>query len=54
VPGLRAERMARSEIVAQALRRNFVPVPNYVQALLEVDQAGQQSLTGAMAGSCNG
>jgi len=31
------------------LRRNFVPVPNYVQALLGVIEPGAQSLTEAMA-----
>ena len=31
----------------KALRRCFVPVPNYVQALLEVIKPGEQSLTGA-------
>jgi ATP-dependent helicase HrpA len=37
VPGLRAERMAALlKSLPKALRRNFVPVPNYVQALLEV------------------
>jgi ATP-dependent helicase HrpA len=51
VPGLRAERMATLlKSLPKALRRNFVPVPNYVQALLEVIKPGEQSLTGAMAG----
>lgn len=50
VPGLRAERMATLlKSLPKALRRNFVPVPNYVQALLEVIKPGEQSLTGAMA-----
>ncbi len=50
VPGLQAERMAALlKALPKALRRNFVPVPNYVQALLEVIQPGAQSLTGAMA-----
>jgi len=50
VPGLRAERMAALlKSLPKALRRNFVPVPNYVQALLEVIEPGEQSLTRAMA-----
>ncbi len=50
VPGLQAERMAALlKALPKALRRNFVPVPNYVQVLLEVIQPGAQSLTGAMA-----
>ena len=49
VPGLRAERMAALlKSLPKALRRNFVPVPNYVQALLEVIEPGGQSLVGAM------
>ena len=51
VPGLRAERMAALlKSLPKALRRNFVPTPNYVQALLEVLEPGQGSLTEAMAG----
>ncbi|MCB1771465.1 MAG: DUF3418 domain-containing protein, partial [Candidatus Competibacteraceae bacterium] len=50
VPGLRAERMATLlKALPKALRRNFVPVPNYVQALLAVIEPGEQSLTEAMA-----
>jgi ATP-dependent helicase HrpA len=50
VPGLQAERMAALlKSLPKALRRNFVPVPNYVQGLLEVIKPGEQSLTGAMA-----
>ncbi|MCP5159506.1 MAG: ATP-dependent RNA helicase HrpA [Gammaproteobacteria bacterium] len=50
VPGLRAERMAMLlKALPRALRRNFVPVPNYVQALLEAIEPGERSLTGAMA-----
>ncbi len=50
VPGLRAERMAALlKSLPKALRRNFVPVPNYVQALLEVMEPGEESLTEAMA-----
>ncbi len=50
VPGLRAERMAALlKSLPKALRRNFVPVPNYVQALLEVIEPGERSLTEAMA-----
>ncbi|MCB1920917.1 MAG: ATP-dependent RNA helicase HrpA [Candidatus Competibacteraceae bacterium] len=50
VPGLRAERMATLlKSLPKALRRNFVPVPNYVQALLEVIDPGEGSLTEAMA-----
>ena len=50
VPGLRAERMAALlKSLPKALRRNFVPVPNYVQALLEVIEPGAQSLAEAMA-----
>ena len=42
VPGLRAERMAALlKSLPKALRRNFVPVPNYVQALLEVIEPGK-------------
>ncbi len=49
VPGLRAERMAALlKSLPKALRRNFVPVPNYVQALLEVIEPGGRSLTEAM------
>ena len=50
VPGLRAERMAALlKSLPKALRRNFVPVPNYVQALLEVIESDGKSLTEAMA-----
>ncbi|HRF61627.1 MAG TPA: ATP-dependent RNA helicase HrpA [Candidatus Competibacter sp.] len=50
VPGLRAERMAALlKSLPKALRRNFVPVPNYVQALLAVIEPGEQSLVKAMA-----
>ena len=50
VPGLRAERMAALlKSLPKALRRNFVPVPNYVQALLEVIEPGERSLVEAMA-----
>ncbi len=49
VPGLRAERMAALlKSLPKALRRNFVPVPNYVQALLEVIEPGARSLVEAM------
>ncbi len=49
VPGLRAERMAALlKSLPKALRRNFVPVPNYVQALLEVMEPDARSLTEAM------
>ncbi len=49
VPGLRAERMAALlKSLPKAVRRNFVPVPNFVQALLEVIEPGDQSLTAAM------
>ncbi|PIE82871.1 MAG: ATP-dependent RNA helicase HrpA [Candidatus Contendobacter odensis] len=51
VPGLLAERMAALlKSLPKALRRHFVPVPNYVQALLESVVADGCSLTGAMAG----
>lgn len=50
VPGLQAERMAALlKSLPKALRRNFVPVPNYVQALLETIQPGETSLTVAMS-----
>ncbi|MEI2743722.1 MAG: ATP-dependent RNA helicase HrpA [Candidatus Competibacter sp.] len=50
VPGLRAERMAALlKSLPKAVRRNFVPVPNYVQALLEVIEPDARSLTEAMA-----
>ncbi len=50
VPGLLVERMAALlKSLPKALRRNFVPVPNYVQALLEVIEPGERSLTEAMA-----
>lgn len=49
VPGLRAERMAALlKSLPKAVRRNFVPVPNYVQALLEAMPVGEGSLTEAM------
>ena len=49
VPGLQAERMAALlKSLPKALRRSFVPVPNYVQALLEVMEPGARSLTEAM------
>lgn len=49
VPGLQAERMAALlKSLPKAVRRNFVPVPNYVQVLLAVIKPGEQSLTGAM------
>ncbi|MFZ1324448.1 MAG: ATP-dependent RNA helicase HrpA, partial [Candidatus Contendobacter sp.] len=49
VPGLRAERMAALlKSLPKAVRRNFVPVPNYVQALLEVIEPDGRSLTEAM------
>ena len=49
VPGLRAERMAALlKSLPKALRRNFVPVPNYVQALLEVIEPDARSLVEAM------
>ena len=49
-PGWQAERMAALlKSLPKALRRHFVPVPNYVQALLEVIEPGEQSLTEAMA-----
>ena len=49
VPGLRAERMAALlKSLPKALRRNFVPVPNFVQALLEVMEPGARSLTETM------
>ncbi len=51
-PGWQAERMAALlKSLPKALRRHFVPVPNYVQALLEVIEPGEQSLTEAMAGA---
>ncbi|KAB2927904.1 MAG: ATP-dependent RNA helicase HrpA [Candidatus Contendobacter sp.] len=49
VPGLRAERMAALlKSLPKALRRNFVPVPNYVRALLEVIEPDGRSLVEAM------
>ena len=49
VLGLRAERMAALlKSLPKAVRRNFVPVPNYVHALLEVIEPGARSLTEAM------
>ncbi len=50
VPGLRAERMAALlKSLPKALRRHFVPVPNYVQALLEVMEPAGPALSEAMA-----
>lgn len=50
VPGFQAERMAALlKSLPKAVRRNFVPVPNYVQALLEVIEPGTQSLMEAMS-----
>ena len=50
VPGWQAERMAALlKSLPKALRRNFVPVPNYVQVLLELIEPGAQALTVAMA-----
>jgi ATP-dependent helicase HrpA len=49
VPGLRAERMAALlKALPKVVRRNFVPVPNYVHALLEVIEPSTQSLSEAM------
>jgi ATP-dependent helicase HrpA len=49
VPGLRTERMtALLKSLPKAVRRNFVPVPNYVQALLEAMPLGEGSLVEAM------
>ncbi len=49
VPGLRAERMAALlKSLPKALRRHFVPVPNYARALLEVIEPGARSLVEAM------
>ena len=48
-PGWQAERMAALlKSLPKSLRRNFVPVPNYVQALLEALEYSAQSLTEAM------
>lgn len=48
--GWQAERMAALlKSLPKNLRRHFVPVPNYVQALLEVLECAEQSLTEAMA-----
>jgi ATP-dependent helicase HrpA len=42
VPGLRAERMAALlKSLPKTLRRSFVPVPNFVQALLEAMEPGK-------------
>ncbi|HCK80416.1 MAG TPA: ATP-dependent RNA helicase HrpA, partial [Candidatus Competibacteraceae bacterium] len=50
VPGLRAERMAALlKSLPKALRRHFVPVPNYVHALLAAIEPDGQSLAQAMA-----
>ncbi len=49
VPGLQAERMAALlKSLPKVVRRHFVPVPNYVQALLEVMPPNNQSLREAM------
>lgn len=49
-PGWQAERMvALLKSLPKPLRRHFVPVPHYAQALLETLSAGQQSLTVAMS-----
>jgi len=49
VPGLRAERMAALlKSLPKALRRNFVPVPNYTRALLEALEPDARSLVEAM------
>jgi ATP-dependent helicase HrpA len=50
VPGLQAERMAALlKSLPKAVRRHFVPVPNYVQALQEVIEPNGQALSEAMA-----
>ena len=49
VPGLLHERMAALlKSLPKALRKHFVPVPNYVDILLETLTAGNTSLTEAM------
>jgi len=49
VPGWQAERMAALlKALPKPVRRHFVPVPNYVQVLLEVMAPGERSLTEAM------
>ncbi|MBE2294447.1 MAG: DUF3418 domain-containing protein, partial [Phycisphaerales bacterium] len=49
VPGLRAERMAALlKSLPKALRRHFVPVPNYTRALLEALEPDTRSLVEAM------
>ena len=49
VPGLRAERMAALlKSLPKALRRHFVPVPNYTRALLEALKPDTRSLVEAM------
>ncbi|MBK8752141.1 MAG: ATP-dependent RNA helicase HrpA [Candidatus Competibacteraceae bacterium] len=49
VPGLRAERMAALlKSLPKALRRHFVPVPNYVQALLAVMEPNRYALSEVM------
>ena len=51
-PGWQAERMAALlKTLPKAVRRHFVPVPNYVQALLEVIAPGERSLIEAMTGA---
>jgi len=49
VPGLLEQRMAALlKSLPKALRRHFVPVPNYVKVLQEVLQPGKRALTEAM------
>ena len=49
VPGWQAERMAALlKALPKPVRRHFVPVPNYVQVLLEVMAPGERSLIEAM------
>ena len=50
VPGLagRTDGGALLKSLPKALRRNFVPVPNYARALLEVIEPGARSLVEAM------
>lgn len=50
VPGLLTERMAALlKSLPKSLRKHFVPVPNYVQALREALRPGSTALTDAMA-----
>ena len=50
VPGLLEQRLAALlKSLPKALRRHFVPVPNYVKVLMEVLTPGKVSLTEAMA-----